>query len=220
MHGIVASPRPALDGGMNLADLGDRICIMGPSNSGKSTLADAIKRAHGLPAVHLDQLHHLPDTDWVPRPYADFAALHDQAIMAERWVMDGNYTMLLPQRLNRATGLILLDIGTMRALARYLRRSWFDKERRGGLAGGIDRVKWEMIHHIVVITLPNRKRYRAIFNGCSLPKLCLSTPKRTYGFLSPNGPDAMIAEERAAKPIAMPVSLIPTSSSLRRTASR
>ena len=46
-----------------LDDLGPRICIMGPSNSGKSTLADAIARACDLPVVHLDQLHHLPGTD-------------------------------------------------------------------------------------------------------------------------------------------------------------
>ena len=37
---------------MNLSDLGDRICILGPSNSGKSTLADAIARKRGLEPVH------------------------------------------------------------------------------------------------------------------------------------------------------------------------
>ncbi|TGQ03272.1 AAA family ATPase, partial [Mesorhizobium sp. M00.F.Ca.ET.217.01.1.1] len=39
---------------MNLSDLGDRICILGPSNSGKSTLADAIARKRGLTPIHLD----------------------------------------------------------------------------------------------------------------------------------------------------------------------
>ena len=53
---------------MTIDDLGPRVCIMGPSNSGKSTLAEAIARARGLPAIHLDQLYHLPDTDWQPRP--------------------------------------------------------------------------------------------------------------------------------------------------------
>jgi adenylate kinase family enzyme len=49
---------------MTLDDLGPRICIVGPSNSGKSTLATAIGRARGLPVVHLDQLYHRADTDW------------------------------------------------------------------------------------------------------------------------------------------------------------
>ena len=44
---------------MMLDVLGPRICIMGPSNSGKATLAEAIARAQGLKAVHLDQLQHV-----------------------------------------------------------------------------------------------------------------------------------------------------------------
>jgi len=36
---------------LSLDALGPRICIMGPSNSGKSTLADAISRKTALPAV-------------------------------------------------------------------------------------------------------------------------------------------------------------------------
>ena len=43
-----------------LQDLGQRICILGPSSSGKSTLAAAIGDACGLEVVHLDLLHHLP----------------------------------------------------------------------------------------------------------------------------------------------------------------
>lgn len=33
-----------------LDDLGSRICILGPGNSGKSTLAQVIARKRGLPA--------------------------------------------------------------------------------------------------------------------------------------------------------------------------
>ncbi|WP_294331387.1 hypothetical protein [uncultured Sphingomonas sp.] len=94
----------------DLAALGPRICILGPSGSGKSTLGVAIGRRQALPVVHLDQLHHLPGTEWVPRPAKDFLATHDPAIAADRWVMEGNYTRLLPQRLTRATGLSLLDV--------------------------------------------------------------------------------------------------------------
>ena len=53
---------------MNLDTLGPRICILGPSNSGKSTLADAIAAKQGLEPIHLDRLYHLPHTDWQPRP--------------------------------------------------------------------------------------------------------------------------------------------------------
>ena len=70
---------------MQLAGLGERICILGPSNSGKSTLAEAIARKRGLEVVHLDLLYHLPNTDWELRPTDEFVALHDAAITGEQW---------------------------------------------------------------------------------------------------------------------------------------
>jgi len=167
---------------MPLKDLEPRICIMGPSNSGKSTLADAIGRACGLPAIHLDQLFHRPDTDWQPRPEPEFIALHDEAIKGERWVMDGNYSRCLRQRLQRATGFILLDVPTTTSLFRYFRRSWFELDRRGALDGGIDRVKWEMIRHIAGATRANRQRYHEMFDQLDLPKVKLMTVREQARF--------------------------------------
>lgn len=160
---------------MNLSDLGDRICILGPSNSGKSTLADAIARKRGLKAIHLDLLFHLPNTDWEQRPRDEFIALHDAAIAGERWVMDGNYSVCMPQRLRRATGLILLDVSTASSLLRYFRRTLFEKDRLGALEGGRDSIKWDMIRHIAVTTPKNRKKYQAMFEKLELPKLQLSS---------------------------------------------
>ncbi len=160
---------------MTVDDLGPRICIMGPSNSGKSTLADAIGRSRGLPTVHLDRLFHVPNTDWQPRPEAEFIALHDDAIRAPCWVMDGNYSRCLPQRLERATGFILLDVPTLTSLLRYLRRSWFERDRLGGLEGNRDSVKWEMIHHLAITSRANRKRYHEMFGRLSLPKVQIQT---------------------------------------------
>ncbi len=66
-----------------LASLGPRLMICGPSSNGKSTLAVAIERRMGWPAVHLDLFRHQPNTDWVQRPDAEFAALHDSAIAGD-----------------------------------------------------------------------------------------------------------------------------------------
>jgi adenylate kinase family enzyme len=172
---------------MTLDDLGSRICIMGPSNSGKSTMAAAIGRARGLTPIHLDQLYHLSNTNWQPRPDAEFIALHDKALSGASWVMDGNYSRCLPQRLARATGIILLDTSTVTSLLRYLRRSWFERDRLGGLEGGKDSVKWAMIHHIAVTTRKNRRRYKEMFNHISLPKIRLSTGREIAQFYRSEG---------------------------------
>ncbi len=172
---------------MTLGDLGPRICVMGPSSSGKSTLATAIGRARGLTPIYLDQLHHQSNTDWQPRPDEEFIALHDAALLGASWVIDGNYSRCLPQRLARATGLILLDAPTAISLLRYVRRSWFERDRLGGLEGGKDSVKWSMIHHIAVTTRENRRRYKEMFDGISLPKLRLSTAREIARFYRSEG---------------------------------
>ncbi|PZN97636.1 MAG: AAA family ATPase [Alphaproteobacteria bacterium] len=170
-----------------LAELGPRICIMGPSNSGKSTLARAIGRAHDMTVVHLDQLHHRPHTDWEPRPLPEFIALHDAAIAGERWVIDGKYRVCLPQRLQRATGLILLDVSTVTSLLRYFRRTWFEADRAGGLEGGGERIKWEMLHHIVVAGPASWRGYEAGLATTSLPVVRLRNPEALSGFYSNEG---------------------------------
>ena len=171
-RGTLAARREGLQN-MRLSDLGQRICILGRSNCGKSTLAEAIARKCGLAVIHLDQLYHLPNTNWEVRPTNEFVALHDAAIAGDRWVMDGNYSRCMPQRFLRATGLILLDISTSASLLRYVRRTLFDRKRFGALAGGQDSIKWEMIYHIAVVTPKNRKRYLNMFLKIDLPKVRL-----------------------------------------------
>lgn len=172
---------------MTLDGLGTRICIMGPSNSGKSTLAAAISRARDLVPVYLDQLYHLPHTDWVPRPADEFAAFHDAAVLGPRWVIEGNYSRLLPRRLERATGFILLDVPTSVSLWRYLRRCWFGRDRPGALEGGRDTVKWDMIRHIAVATRSNRGRYRRMFEDVGLPKARIGSVRALAEFYRLNG---------------------------------
>jgi len=154
----------------SLASLGARIIIVGPSNSGKSTLAFSIGEKLGLPTVHLDQLRHLPNTNWVDRSDAEFAKLHDAAIMQENWVIEGNYSNLLPQRLDRASGIILLDSNVWLRLFRYLRRSFKSStDRNGQLEGVNDKLNWKMIYMILIKTRNKGGRYAKIAESSGKP---------------------------------------------------
>ncbi len=153
-----------------LEALGDRIMVLGPSNAGKSTLALALSDKLNLPVIHLDRLQHLPNTDWQPRPEDEFKRLHDAAILTPTWVMDGNYSRLMPQRFERATGVILISSNKWLRLARYLKRTVFEPRRRAGaLPGGRERVKWEMVDWIIFKTPNNVKRYRNAVEAAALP---------------------------------------------------
>ncbi|MEL6861589.1 MAG: isopentenyl transferase family protein [Pseudomonadota bacterium] len=157
---------------LSLPQLGDRIIVLGPSNAGKSTLAIAISEQTNLPVVHLDQLQHLPNTDWQARSEAEFKALHDEAIIRDRWVMDGNYSRLMPQRLERATGIILLTSNRWLRLARYIKRSLSKPTARAGsLDGGPEYVKWEMIDWILFKTPSNSVKYARMIDPVPVPKI-------------------------------------------------
>lgn len=153
-----------------LTALGERIVVLGPSNAGKSTLAVALAEKLGLPAVHLDRFSHLPNTDWKPRPEAEFAALHDAAILEERWVMEGNYSRLMPQRFARATGAILVTSGTWLRFARYLKRTLRNNAARAGhLEGARDSIKCEMVQWILFRTRGSAAKYAAVIRASGLP---------------------------------------------------
>ncbi|MBW8639549.1 AAA family ATPase [Hoeflea sp. WL0058] len=155
---------------LTLASLGERIVVLGPSNAGKSTLAVALSKKLDLTAVHLDQLHHIPNTFWQARPEAEFTKLHDDAILGERWVMEGNYSRLFPQRLARATGAILITSNRWLRVSRYVRRTLVNRsDRAGHLEGARDRLKWDMINWILVETRNSADAYSAILRASDLP---------------------------------------------------
>lgn len=163
----------------SLRALGPRICVLGQSNSGKSTLSLALARRTGLPVIHLDQLHHLHNTDWRPRDTQEFMQLHRQAIAGECWIIEGNYRRCLPERLERATGVILLDVNLSTSLYRYLRRCTSPRPRPGGVEGASDRISLSMLRYITFETPAKRKNTRALFDDIELPKALLNTQQRT-----------------------------------------
>ena len=170
-----------------LDELGPRICILGPSNAGKSTLADAIARTYNTTAVHLDLLRHLPNTDWTMRSDEDFVSLHNEAIKESAWIMDGNYLSCSPQRLERATGLILLEVHPIKCLWRYFRRTILEKKHRvGALEGNTDTVKWEMISWIVFQSHRTRTKLAKKYGECTIPKVKLSSKQAIDAFYEKN----------------------------------
>lgn len=152
----------------SLSSLGNRIMIMGPTNAGKSTLAVAIANKRSIPAIHLDLFRHLPNTDWQMRSTTEFHDLHAEAIMSDAWVIDGNYSTIIPRRLDRATGIILIDDALWRRYWRYFRRTLGPYARFGALEGNKDSIKWEMLHWLWK-TRNSVAKYRRISEQSGLP---------------------------------------------------
>jgi adenylate kinase family enzyme len=156
----------------SLSTFGERIMVCGPSCSGKSTFATALARRLGVPVVHLDQLRFVPRSNWVKRPDAEFDALHYEAVVGERWVIEGNYRQQVPIRLTRASGIIeLITGGVPVRLWRYARRTLFEPNRPGALEGLHDSIKWDMIDWIARREPARRPSYLAMLRESGLPMI-------------------------------------------------
>lgn len=143
--------------------LGHRICILGPSNSGKSTLASRLSAKSGIPCYHLDQFAHYPGTDWRRRPAAELSAAQDEIIAQPAWIIDGNYKICMKERLAYATTILWIDPPLPGCIGRYLLRCLKgDANRPGRLQEAKKEFSWEMIRYTLIEYPKNRRHYQAL----------------------------------------------------------
>jgi len=98
-----------------------RWLVVGTSGCGKTTLARELAQAEGVAHVELDELFWAPG--WTKRPTGEFIAGVRAATHGERWVADGNYSVVREALWPRATHVVWLDYGRGVVLARILRRT-------------------------------------------------------------------------------------------------
>jgi adenylate kinase family enzyme len=110
---------------MTASELPARVWIVGPCGSGKSWLADRLAARAGVPAVHLDDLQHLPG--WRQTPPDELRAKIDAATSGPAWVADGNYGTVVRELRARADLVVWLDlpfhVTFARVVSRTLRRA-------------------------------------------------------------------------------------------------
>ena len=125
-------------------NIGKRICIIGPSCAGKSTLAKKLGEKLHLPILHLDQISHIPGTNWAWRPRSVVQREHDEFIQKDEWIVDGQYLRLLPQRIERADTVILLEVNRFVSVWRFFKRHFNGGNWPGKLENASDRFDFEM----------------------------------------------------------------------------
>jgi adenylate kinase family enzyme len=97
-----------------------RIAIIGPSATGKSTLARRLGSLLGIPVYHLDALYWRPA--WVATPDDEWDATLQRIVAADRWIVDGNFTASIQRRLEAADTVIFLDLPRRVSLLAVVRR--------------------------------------------------------------------------------------------------
>ena len=159
-----------MDGDRGRTALGKRIVVVGPSCSGKSTLAEQLGAALGLPYVELDALFWRPN--WTEPRDEEFAAQLREATASESWVVAGNYVRhTMPVIWPRAETVIWLDFGMSLVTWRVLRRSW-RRWRTNELLWGTNHERflpqlklWDKESSLIAFNFSARNRWRNEFPG-------------------------------------------------------
>ena len=97
-----------------------RILIIGPGGAGKSTLARQLGARLGLEVLHLDKIYWR--AGWVEPPKDEWLKTLARLAARDSWIMDGNYSGSLDQRLARCDAVIFLDLPRLLCLWRIVRR--------------------------------------------------------------------------------------------------
>lgn len=95
--------------------------MIGCSGAGKTTFGKALAARLGVDFIELDAIFHQPG--WTELPDAEFQARVRDAVGADGWVVDGNYAVVRPIVLARATHVAWLDYSRPRVMQQVIRRS-------------------------------------------------------------------------------------------------
>lgn len=97
-----------------------RIAIVGPPGSGKTTLARERSERTGIEVVNLDRSFFAPG--WGEMRSDEWRATHQRLLDHEAWIMDGTYANTIDDRLAMADTVITLEFTRGRCLVRVLGR--------------------------------------------------------------------------------------------------
>lgn len=146
-----------------LGDPWHRINVVGVAGSGKTTFSRQLATRLGHQYIEMDALFWQPG--WIESERAVFRERLEQAIAAERWVLDGNCSRTIPVKWARATSVIWLDYSLPRALSRVLRRtvrrSWTKEELWAGPGNRESFARMFARQSIVLWTLTQHARSRS-----------------------------------------------------------
>ena len=122
-------------------DMLKRIVVVGTSGAGKTTFASELADLMDVRHIELDSYRHGPN--WTETPDDIFRQNISDALTAQNWVVDGNYSVARDIVWSRATTIVWLDYPFYvtfsrlfcRTISRYIRRTELWNGNREDLRG-------------------------------------------------------------------------------------
>jgi adenylate kinase family enzyme len=123
-----------------------RIAIIGCGGSGKTTIGRQLADLINAPITHLDAAYY--NDNWSTMDPEKFAALQEELVAADTWVIDGNYASTLPIRLKRADTVLFLDLPGVTCLWGIAQRRFRYRGGQHDNSGVYDRVTWGFVKYV------------------------------------------------------------------------
>ena len=142
----------------------ERIMIIGCGGAGKSTLARQLGEKTGLSVIHLDKLFWRPGWEHISRE--EFDKLHREALMGEKWIMDGNFDRTMAERIKYCDTVIYLDFSRWTCLLGVAKRilTTYGKTRPDMGEGCPERIDWEFLQWVWNFNKKKREKIYRLLN--------------------------------------------------------
>lgn len=153
-----------------------RVAVVGCCGAGKSTFSMALSETNRLPLYHLDRVY--LDSGWVMKPVQqakeEASLIHREA----SWVIDGNYTSSMEERLAHADAVVFLDYSTPLCFFRVLKRTFkgHGKNRPDVSEGCLERFNIPFLLYVLRFRRNNRPRILHLLETAR-PGLVIHRPK-------------------------------------------
>lgn len=168
-----------------------RICIIGTSGAGKTTLARQVSHLLMIPHVELDSLYW--ERNWVELPLDVFRSRVAESLAGNSWIADGNYSKVRDIVWGNADTLVWLDYSFPLVMSRILWRTFRRVTTQQQVCNGnYETWKKALSRDSVILwalqTYRKRKReYPILFNKSEYSHIHivqLSSPQATADWLS------------------------------------
>lgn len=163
-----------------------RIIIIGSGGAGKSTLARQLGEILKIEVLHLDKLYWR--AGWIEPSSEEWEKKIEELLMADSWVMDGNFGGTMEMRLAACDTVVFLDLPRTICLSRVFKRwiKYWNTNRPDMTEGCNEKIDLDMINW--VWTFPKRAkpeietRLKKFENEKKIIRL--KSPKEVEGFLA------------------------------------
>lgn len=135
-----------------------KILVIGCSGSGKSTFTVKLADLTGIKAIHLDRLWWKPN--WAEETRENFDQKLCKVFGLDGWIIDGNFSRTLEQRVSQADMVFRFEIGTFACVLGYFKRlisGKLGKKRNDITEGCNERLDISFVKYIIGFSKNNKK---------------------------------------------------------------